>query len=60
MQTPFESTIRERSKHGVKFDLEVTDDVTGRIKVGIFDISGLATWASKIYMLIANEANESA
>ena len=43
-----------------KFDPEVTDDVTGQVKVRIFDFSGLVTSASKISMLSANKANESA
>ena len=43
-----------------KVDLEVTDDVTGQVKVRIFDFSGLVTSASKISMLSANKANESA
>ena len=42
------------------FDLEVTDDVTGQVKVRIFDFVGLVTSASKISMLCANKANESA
>ena len=59
-QTPFDSPLRELSKHGVEYDLEVTDDVTGRVKVGMFDISGFVTSASKISMFSANKANESA
>ena len=43
-----------------QIDLEVTDDVTGQVKVRIFDFSGLVTSASKISMLSANKANESA
>ena len=43
-----------------KIDLEVTDDVTGQVKVKIFDSSALVTSASKISMLSANKANESA
>ena len=42
------------------FDPEVTDDVTGQVKVRIFDFLGLVTSASKISMLSANKANESA
>ena len=30
IQTPFDSPVRELSKHGVKFDLDVTDDATGQ------------------------------
>ena len=60
IQTPFDSPERELSKHGVKFDLEVTDDVTGQVKVRMFDFSVLVTLASTILMLSANKANESA
>ena len=59
-QTPFDSPVREIPVQGQKFDLEVTDDVTGQVKVRIFDFSGLVTSASKISMLSANKANESA
>ena len=38
-------------------DLGVTSDVTGQVKVKIFDISGLMTSASKIAMLSTNKAN---
>ena len=44
----------------VKNDLEVTDDVTGQVKVRMFDFSGLVTSASKMSMLSTNKANESA
>ena len=59
-QTPFDSPVRELPVQGEKFDPEVTDDVTGQVKVRIFDFSGLVTSASKISMLSANKANESA
>ena len=59
-QTPFDSPVRELPVQGKKFDPEVTDDVTGQVKVRIFDFSGLVTSASKISMLSANKANESA
>ena len=59
-QTPFDSAVRELPVQGQKFDPEVTDDVTGKVKVSIFDFSGLVTSASKISMLSANKANESA
>ena len=59
-QTPFDSPVRELPVQGQIFDPEVTDDVTGQVKVRIFDFSGLATSASKISMLSANKANESA
>ena len=38
-------------------DLGVTSDVTGQVKVKLFDISGLVTSASKIAMLSTNKAN---
>ena len=38
-------------------DLGVTSDVTGQVKVKMFDISGLVTSASKIAMLSTNKAN---
>ena len=59
-QTPFDSPVRELPIQRQKFDLEVTDNVTGQVKVRIFDFSGLVTSASKISMLSANKANESA
>ena len=59
-QTPFDSPVRELPVQRQIFDPEVTDDVTGQVKVRIFDFSGLATSASKISMLSANKANESA
>ena len=59
-QTPFDSPVRELPIQGQKLDPEVTDDVTGQVKARIFDFSGLVTSASKISMLSANEANESA
>ena len=59
-QTPFDSPVRELPVQGKNFDPEVTDDVTGQVKVRIFDFSGLVTSASKISMLSANKANESA
>ena len=36
------------------------DDVTGQVKVEMFDISGLVTSASQISMFRANKANETA
>ena len=48
--TPMDSPVCELSKHDVEFDLEVTDDVTGQVKVEMFDISGLVTSATKILM----------
>ena len=59
-QTLFDSPVRELPVQGQKFDLNVTDDVTGQVKVRIFDFLGLVTSASKISMLSANKANESA
>ena len=58
-QTPFDSPVRELPVRGETFDPEVTDDVTGQVKVKIFDFSGLVTSASKMSMLSANKANES-
>ena len=57
--TPFNSPVRETSEHGVKFDLEVTDDVTGQVKIRMLDFSGLETSASTISILSASKANES-
>ena len=59
-QTPFDSPVRKLPVQGQIFDPEVTDDVTGQVKVRIFDFSGLVTSASKISMLSGNKANESA
>ena len=50
-QTPFDSPVRELPVQGQQFDPEVTDDVTGQVKVRIFDFSGLVTSASKISIL---------
>ena len=58
-QTPFDSPVRELPVQGQTFEPEVTDDVTGQVKVRIFDFSGLVTSASKMSMLSANKANES-
>ena len=60
IQTPFDSPVRELSKRGLKADLEVTDDVTGQLKVRLLDFSGLVTSAGTISMFSANKANESA
>ena len=59
-QTSFDSPVRELPVQGQTFDPEVTDDVTGQVKVRIFDFSGLVTSASTMSMLSANKANESA
>ena len=59
-QTQFDSPVRELPVQGQKFDPEVTDDVTGQVKVRIFDFSDLVTSASNTSMLSANKANESA
>ena len=32
-QTPFDSPVRDLPEKGQKFDLEVTDDLTGQVKV---------------------------
>ena len=59
-QTPFDSPGRELSEQCKTFDFEVTDDVTGQVKVNIFVFSGLMSLASKISMLSANKVNKSA
>ena len=59
-QTPFDSPVHELPVQGQKLDPEDTDDVTGQVKVRLLDFSGLVTSASKISMLSANKANESA
>ena len=59
-QTPFDSPGRELSEQRKPFDFEVTDDVTGQVKVNIFVFSGLMSLASKISMLNANKVNKSA
>ena len=59
-QTPFDSPGRELSEQRKPFDVEVTDDVTGQVKVNIFVFSGLMSLASKISMLSANKVNKSA
>ena len=59
-QTPFDSPVRELPVQGQTFDTEVTDDVTDKVKLRIFDFSDLVTSASKMSMLSANKANESA
>ena len=41
-------------------DLGVTSDVTGQVKIKMFDNSGLVTSTSKIAMLSTNKANYSA
>ena len=55
-QTPFDSPVRDLPVEGQKFDPEVTDDVTGQVKVRILDFLGLVTSASKISILSANKA----
>ena len=50
-QTAFDSPGRELSEQRKTFDFEVTDDVTGQVKVNIFVFSGLMSLASKISML---------
>ena len=59
IQAAFESP--ETTAKGKHFtDLGITSDVTGQVKVKMFDFSGLVTSASKISMLSSNKANESA
>ena len=57
IKIPFDSPVCELSKHGTKFNLEGTDDVTGQVKVRMFNFSGLVTSASTISLLSANKAN---
>ena len=49
IQTPFVSLVRALSKHGVRFHLEVTNDVTGQVKVRMFDFSGLVHGLSFLF-----------
>ena len=58
IQAEFESP--GKTVEGKKIDLVVTSDVTGQVKVKMFDFSGLVTSASKTAMLTSNRANESA
>ena len=60
LQAAFESLEKNCGRKTDFHDLGVTSDVTGQVKVKMFDISGLVTSASKISMLSANKANESA
>ena len=53
-----DSPVRELPEQVQKNYPEITDDVTGQVKVRIFYFSGLVTSASKISMLSANKANE--
>ena len=48
IQTPFNGPVREVSKHGEKYDLEVIDDVTAQVKVGMLHFSRLVRLANKI------------
>ena len=58
-QTPFDSPVRELPEKGQK--LTRRSLMTSQVRsVRIFDFSGLVTSASKISMLSANKANESA
>ena len=45
-QTPFDSSVCELSEQGTKVDLEITDDITGHVKVKVFDFSGLMCLAN--------------
>ena len=59
IRKPWKTVDRKTNFNG----LGVTSDVTGQVKdISTFqiDISGLVTSASKIWMLSANKANESA
>ena len=37
IQAPFDIPVCELSKHGVKFDLETSDAVTGQVKIGVLE-----------------------
>ena len=56
-QAAFESPGKNCRGKTNFIDLGVTSDVTGQVKVKMFDISGLVTSASKIAMLSTNKAN---
>ena len=57
IQAAFESPGKTVEGKQIFIDLGVTSDVTGQVKVKMFDISGLVTSASKIAMLSKNKAN---
>ena len=57
IQAAFESPGKTIEGKTNFIDLGVTSDVTGQVKVKVFDISGLVTSASKIAMLSTNKAN---
>ena len=57
IQAAFESPEKNCRRKTNFIDLGVTSDVTGQVKVKMFDISGLVTSASKIAMLSTNKAN---
>ena len=54
--------LRQLSAHGMKFDLEATDDVTGQDKVEMFDCWDWMRLTGKIFMFhfTFSKANESA
>ena len=58
IQAAFESAGKPAGRKTNFNDLGVTSDVTGQVKVKMFDFSGLVTSASKISMLSSNKANE--
>ena len=60
IQAAFESPGKTVTGKTNCIDLGVTSDVTGQVKVKMFDISGLVTSASKIAMLSTNKVNQSA
>ena len=60
IQTALESPGKNFRGKTNCIDLRVTSDVTGQVKVKMFDFSGLVTSVSKIAMLSSNKANESA
>ena len=57
IQAAFESPGKNCWEKTNCIDLGVTSDVTGQVKVKMFDISGLVTSVSKIAMLSTNKAN---
>ena len=52
--------IRELSERIMELDLEITDNITGQVKVQKVECLGLMRLKSKISMLSANKVNESA
>ena len=57
MQAAFESPGKTVEGKQILLTSGVTSDITGQVKVKMFDISGWVTSASKIAMLSTNKAN---